>query len=353
MQLTFRTRLIVFGAAFTVVTVLAMIEVVGSTSETRGIDPINPARVITEANPVRSTPLSKSNLDDLLSKPHFLSVRSPDRYGEPYALEVIAATDPLAPRIRTDLSCVNVHFRAGRGICVTPPIDPLATTVTIVDQHLRVTRTITLPGSPSRARMSPDGTHGAITNFLSGHSYADATFTTATTIFDFTTGASSNLETWTAFNDKGRIPDKSRNFWGVTFLDDNTFFVAMGVRGDRYLLKGNPDTHELSVIGTHMECPSVAPDGRHLTFRRAILETNGSTSMPLFLLDLETMTERRLTFNDTVDGQPEWLDNRRITIGTPTGPPNIAVIDINDNLSAPKPWTVLVPDSLSISYVDP
>ena len=352
MNLTVRTRLIVFGSAFAVLAAVAVIVVVGSINDTRSLDRTNQANATAEPNPVRYTPLTDSNLDDLLSKPHLLSIRSPDRQGEPYALEVIPATDPFQPRIRTKLSCVNVHFRSGRGICVTPPTDPLGTIIAIVDQHLRVTRTIMLPGSPSRARMSADGTHGAITNFLSGHSYADTTFTTATTIFDFATGTSSNLETWAAFNDNKRITDKSRNFWGVTFLVDNTFLVAMGIRGDRYLLKGDPTTRELRVIGTRMECPSVSPDGKHLTFRRGIVEANGATSMPLFLLDLDTMTERRLTFNETVDGQPEWLDNHRITIGTPTGPPNVAVVDINDEQSAPKPWTILVPNSLSISYVN-
>jgi hypothetical protein len=303
--------------------------------------------------PVRYIELTDTNLGQLLSKPHFLSVRYPRDTGEPYSLEVVPAHDPTLPRIRSKLSCLNVHFRAGRGLCVMPPTDALGTTIQVLDDRLNVTSKLTLAGSPSRARMSPNGIYGAVTNFLSGHSYADTNFSTATTIIDFATGTSSNLETWATFNGINRIGDKSRNFWGTSFLTDNTFYVSMGIGSDRYLLKGDTQSRELRVISTHMECPSVAPDGRHLTFRRGIVETNGSTSMPLFLLDLTTMREQRLTYNETVDGQPEWLDNHRIAIGTPTGPPNIAVIDIDVPHTGPETWTTLVSDALSATYVNP
>ena len=232
-------------------------------------------------------------------------------------------------------------------------MDPLGTQVQFIDKQLDVTRTFTLAGTPSRARMSPDGNYAAVTNFLSGHSYSDASFSTATTVIDTATGKSSNLEEWSVFNESTRIVDQARNFWGVTFLSDNSFYVAMGVRGDRFLLKGELKERTLRVLGPRMECPSVAPDGRHLTFRRGVVEADGATSMPLFLLDLETMTERRLTFDETVDGQPEWIDNRRLSIGTPTGPPNVAIIDIENLQTGPALWKILIPDSTAVAFVNP
>ncbi len=50
-------------------------------------------------------------------------------------------------------------------------------------------RELTLPGVPSRARISPDGRLGAVTAFVTGHSYADpGTFSTRTTILDMARG---------------------------------------------------------------------------------------------------------------------------------------------------------------------
>lgn len=318
--------------------------------ETVDVDPHEDAGVTDPAASFTYLDAGSPAATRLLAEPHFLSVRYPHMSGEKYRVEVVSVDRPKGPRLRTALSCVKVHQRAGVGICVAPPSDPLGVTVRFFDATFAVTSEVVLAGTPSRARMSPGGRRGVVTNFLSGHSYADTKFTTATTIFDLSDGSMTNLEKWTTYNGDREVTEASRNFWGVSFIDDDHFYASMGIRGDRYLLRGDVATRTMRVVGTHMECPSVAPDGKHLTFRRSVVDQDGTAAMPLFLLDLTTMKERRLTYWDTVDGQPEWLDDHRILIGTPSGPPNVAVVDISANHQQGETPEILVPDALAVSF---
>ena len=290
-----------------------------------------------------------ATLQAALNQPHFLSVRYPHFEGEAFQLEVIRAQNPGSKRVKTDLPCQRVYFRSGRGLCVESPSGP-ATTVKVFDASLRVTRTLALFGSPSRVRVSPAGRYGAITNFISGHSYSDASFSTATYFLDLGTGAWTNLEAWDAFRGSDRITDAKRNFWGVTFVSETVFYATLGIGRERYLVEGDATTRRLEVIRDNIACPSVSPDGKRLTFRRSVVEPNGVVSVPLFLLDLSTGAERRLPEKLDIDDQPEWLDNHRIVYGTPTGPPNIVVLDVDDLSDSSMP-AVLFPDAWNTTYV--
>ena len=298
--------------------------------------------------PVAYVAAGDAGVQTLLAAPHYLTVRYPHHEGEPFSLEVVARSDPSLPRARTKLSCERVHFRANRGVCILPPSNSLGTKAIVFDDKLHTVRTVDLLGSPSRVRVSNDAKYAATTNFISGHSYADTSFVTATTFMELATGASSNLESWDAFVGKRRIDDKKRNFWGVTFLSDDTFYATLGIGQKRYLIKGDPVTKTMLVIRNDTACPSVSPDGKRLTFRRAIVEPDGSTAIPLYLLDVTTGAEERLPEPLAIDDQPEWLDNHRIAYGTPTGPPNVVVIDVDASGDARRP-EVLIHDAVTVA----
>ena len=66
---------------------------------------------------------------------------------------------------------------------------PSASARKILDATLTRSGSVRLPGVPSRTRVSPDGRYGAVTSFVTGHSYADVgQFSTAATIIDLERG---------------------------------------------------------------------------------------------------------------------------------------------------------------------
>ena len=75
---------------------------------------------------------------------------------------------------------------------------------------------------------------GAITVFVTGHSYAQGGFPTQTTIIDLDTGTTiADLEAdFTICRDGERWRRIDFNFWGVTFVDDRDhFFATLGTGG--------------------------------------------------------------------------------------------------------------------------
>ena len=72
---------------------------------------------------------------------------------------------------------------------------------------------------PSRARVSPDGRLGAVTAFVTGHSYADpGSFSTRATIIDMERGRRiADLEDFEVSRDGKPFESIDFNFWGVTF----------------------------------------------------------------------------------------------------------------------------------------
>ena len=340
-----RQKIAIFGVLAGVVGLLAAVLVVRSTHVTVGAVEQSPGDRLADVAYLAPT---EASVHALLAAPHYLTVRYPHNEGEPFYLEVVAQSNPKAPRARTKLSCQRMHFRLNRGVCVLPPSNSLGTKAVVFDERLQAIRELDLLGSPSRVRVSNDARYAATSNFISGHSYADSSFVTATTFIELATGASSNLESWDAFEGQRRVDDKTRNYWGVTFLADNTFYATLGIGPKRYLIKGDPATKTLRVIRDNTACPSVSPDGQRLTFRRAIVEPDGSTAVPLYLLDLRTGLEQRLPERLNIDDQPEWLDNHRIAYGTPTGPPNAVVIDVDATGDARRP-TILIPDAVTVA----
>ena len=100
----------------------------------------------------------------------------------------------------------------------------------------KITHDVSLGGFPSRVRISPDGRYGATTVFVAGHSYADAGFSTETTLINLETGAKiGNLESsrcCATARASGRV---DFNYWGVTFAPDGDRFYATLATGRPHL----------------------------------------------------------------------------------------------------------------------
>jgi hypothetical protein len=220
---------------------------------------------------------------------------------------------PAGKRTVSGLGCERVHFAAGTGICLTRS-GTLGTSLTarIFGPDLRVRHEVELTGAASRARMSPDGRYGAVTAFVSGHSYADpGQFSTRTTIVDARRGKLvADLEDFRVVRDGSSFKAIDFNFWGVTFAEDsNRFYATLGSGGRTYLLEGNVRERSARVIHENVECPSLSPDETRVVYKRLM------TSPGIWryhVLDLATGRETALAETRPIDDQAEWLDDDHV-----------------------------------------
>jgi hypothetical protein len=232
---------------------------------------------------------------------------NPSEYGH---LAWAPVDHPQRKRTVSGLGCERLHFAAGTGICLTRG-GALGTSLTarFVGPDLRVRKEVELTGAASRARMSPDGRYGAVTAFVSGHSYADpGQFSTRTTILDARRGKLvADLEDFTVIRDGQPFKAVDFNFWGVTFTDDsNRFYATLGTGGKTYLLRGDVRERRATVIHENVECPSLSPDGTRVVYKR-LMESPGIWRY--HVLDLDSGRETPLAETRPIDDQAEWLDD--------------------------------------------
>ena len=86
---------------------------------------------------------------------------------------------------------------------------------------------IPLTGPPISARVSPDGRRAVLTVFETGHSYADAAFSTRTILIETASGRRlADLEDFAIEKDGRPFKAVDFNFWGLTFAPDGDHFFA-------------------------------------------------------------------------------------------------------------------------------
>jgi len=231
------------------------------------------------------------------------------------SLAVAPLSNPRSQRAIAGLRCERVYYAGGHGLCLTRG-GLLNTTYVakVFDSSFHVEREISVPGIPSRARVSPDGRYGATTMFVKGDNYATGNFSTRTSIFDLATGKEVvNLEQIPVTRNGKPFSNRNFNFWGVTFArDDDHFYASLGSGSKTYLLAGSLRDRTLRVIDESVECPSLSPDGTKIAFKRVVGDKG---DWRLFVLDLRTMRAIRLAGDDPIDDQAEWLDDDHVVYG--------------------------------------
>jgi hypothetical protein len=247
-----------------------------------------------------------------------LVFRSLDRdKPQTYGQIAIAKLDPDAARTLLPLKCERVYFGAGSGICLTRgSAFASGYRARVFGADLRTRGEVEVDGIPSRARVSPDGRLGAVTVFVTGHSYADnGGFSTTTTLIDLRRAKKiAQLESFTVTRDGKRITAPDVNFWGVTFArDHDRFYATLATGGEFYLVEGSVSKRTMRTIHTGVECPSLSPDETRIAYKKRV--GAGAKSWRLFVLDLKTMRETPLAETRSVDDQVEWLDDDHVLYG--------------------------------------
>jgi len=236
----------------------------------------------------------------------------PTTYGD---AAVIPAADPRATRRLTALKCRRVAYAAGTGICLAERLPAKAVPAyeaRFFDAREHVTGSVNVPGSPSRARVSPGGRYATATTFVGGDSYADATsFSTRAYVFDARKPRMPvNLEDFSVFKDGRRLHGKDFNYWGVTFDGDTgRFYATLATGSHHYLIKADLKTKRATVVRDGVECPSLSPDGTKIAYKARV---GRPWQWRFHILDLKTGAVTALPEEKSVDDQIEWLDEKRL-----------------------------------------
>jgi hypothetical protein len=123
-----------------------------------------------------------------------------------------------------------------------------------------VVQTYPLVGVPNRARVSPSGHMRAWTVFVTGDSYHGGKFSTRVVMISTVAGDTvDTLETFAVTLAGKPYRSADLNFWGVTFVDDRTFYATMSSHGHRYLIVGDVAARTLRTLASNVECPSLSP----------------------------------------------------------------------------------------------
>ena len=326
--------------AFAVVVVLAVAGVVGYA-------------LLGRSTPTGRTPTSVASiahvpLAQVEAVPHLVyrsTALGPD-FGK-VAMSTLA--DPAGARAVTTDACERVDQQGGTTLCLrSRPGVVLGSSVTAWDRTGHVTYRRDLPGIPSRARLSPDGRLAATTAFVTGDSYLSAGFATRTYLHDLAAGTAVHLEDFALIHEGRRITPVDRNYWGVTFLDDDTFYLTVAFDGHPWLAKGSRTHRSVTTVRVGAECPSLSPDGRRVAYKK--LQPSGGWRIAV--LDLGAGSERLLAETRSVDDQVQWLDDDTVLYGLPLTGERGGETDLwavpADGSGAPR---LLVPQAWSASIV--
>lgn len=210
-----------------------------------------------------------------------------------------------------------------------------------------------LPGVPSRTRISADSQLVAETSFVTGVSYAAVGFATETIIATAAGKSYGNIEQFTLLVNGEQVNAADRNIWGVTFTDNDRYFYATAASGgSTWLVRGDLIDRTLTSVRENAECPSLSPDGTRVAYKKNT-GTFGSPNWHIAVLHLTTGVETMLSEQRSVDDQVEWFDNSTLLYGLPRAP----VVGDSDVWSMPADGSgapvLFIPHAWSPSVVRP
>jgi hypothetical protein len=272
----------------------------------------------TPAGPAEARPPDGAPAGALPDRPRLLfRSTQPETYG---LLAAVSAADPSSAPVALGRTCDRVDARAGRVVCVSVDGGFLDTVhAHVLDDRLRPLHELDLEGVPSRVRLSPDGERVAVTVFVTGHSYAEAGFSTSTTVWDTDSGEEvGELEQFRFTRDGEQVDAVDRNFWGVTFSrDGRTFYATMATGGRTSLVRGDLATASGEVVTDGVECPSLSPDETRVAYKHR--RPGDAARWTLAVLDLDSGERTVLPVDADVDDQPSWLDDDTVAFGAARG----------------------------------
>ncbi|WP_335936233.1 TolB family protein [Streptomyces sp. PTD5-9] len=226
---------------------------------------------------------------------------------------------PPGARAADGPACDRFYAAGDHAICLRARPGVLPRTQAIVfDRTLRERRRITVPGIPTRARVSASGRMLSWTVFATGDSYATTAFSTRTAVLDLRTGyLVKSIEDIPLTIDGARYHAPDVNYWGVSFArDDNRFYATVSTKGRTYLVEGDREKWSAKALRQNVECPSLSPDDTRLAFKKKVSD-DPAAPWRLYVLDLRTMRETPLAETRGVDDQAAWLDDRTVAYALP------------------------------------
>lgn len=225
-----------------------------------------------------------------------------------------AYIDRDGERHLTQLSCERIDRNANGGICLSQDAGVGGSgRGFILDSALNPTRGFSLH-RPSRAAVSPDGSVVAWTGFTLGHSYlSEGDFATLTQLIAVDRGLAVDVESgFTTLLDGEEYFDETRNYWGVSFVDNDHFYATLGAEGETVIVEGRISTSTLEVKWYDATCPEVSPDGSTV-----VVKEQRGDAFRLVAIDVESGVRRLLGETRSVDDQVEFLDDDTILYGLP------------------------------------
>ncbi|WP_426594502.1 hypothetical protein ACPPVS_03025 [Cellulomonas sp. McL0617] len=264
-------------------------------------------------------PVASTDLAGVLAKPHivFRSTLPGNEYGLVAAVPLDA---PDGPRAFTDVACDRVDVAGSSASCLRT-VAGIATRweADVLDSSFGTVKTWGLPGIPSRTRLSDDGTLVATTAFVTGHSYASVGFSTLTEVHKVDGTDLGNIEEFALTVNGQPFNPTDRNIWGVTFIDDATFYATAASQsaGKTWLVKGSLSARTLTSVHENAECPSVSPDRKKVAYKKVVEKVSGQPVWALAVLDLASGQETLLPATKGLDDQAEWLDDDTLLYGLP------------------------------------
>jgi hypothetical protein len=236
--------------------------------------------------------------------------------------QTVRVLSPSGTSSATSLHCQRFYQAGNTMLCLRLSEPGPDYEAAVLDTDGNLVKTVYLLGIPSRARVSASGRIVSWTDFTNGDSYGiPGGFSTRTGYYDRKTGQSiDSLETFTVFIDGRQESRANFNFWGMTVAnDDRTFYATLGSGNDTWLVRGDIVTHTVHTVHTNAECPSLAPDQKHVAYKKR----NAQGVWQLFVLDLSSGRETLIPGTLGVDDQAAWLDDHTLAYALGTGNPNV------------------------------